>query len=629
MALKKQVILSMFLLVTLPGASEVFAKAELVRKSLILDLDADRGVKIVDGRVACWSNQVDFKAREFVATRDASHKKGTGHPALKEIVSAIGGHNAVVFKRQELINSAENAFDHLTTGSGYTWFAVMCVYPQVSGLKDVNSLFGNLKNCGKYEGFWAGLRDDNTLWTGSRNGITFGRWDDNNPQVLGPKLEVNRYHVIAGRMGAGTGNVTIELFVDETSPVASKPYPVNPDGNPSKMAIGQERDATNHPGHESFDGEIARLLMWERPLTDRELEATFSFLSGTYGLSGEMKAVRVSADGSRFVLEGAGGTFRPWGFNYDHDEQGRLLEDYWDAEWPKVQEDFREMAELGANVVRIHLQTGKFMAEPDKPNGASLRQLARLVKLAERTGLYLDITGLGCYHKKDVPEWYDSLSEKQRWDVQARFWEAIAGACAESPAVFCYDLMNEPILAGGKKTETEWLAGEFAGKHFVQRITLDLAGRTREQVAKAWVDKLAGAIRKHDKRHMITVGVIPWAHTWPNAKPLFYSKLVSENLDFACVHFYPKKGEVAKALTALAVYDIGKPLVIEEMFPLKCGLEELDTFIDSSRETANGWIGFYWGKTPEEYRRSGTLPDAVTAAWLEFFRDKADAVKGR
>jgi hypothetical protein len=120
---------------------------------------------------------------------------------------------------------------------------------------------------------------------GSRNGITFGRWDQNNPQVLGPKLEVNRYYVIAGRMGAGTGNVTIELFVDGIRPVASKPYPVNPKGNPSKMAVGQERDATNHPGHESFDGELARLLMWDRPLTNRELEKTLSYLKDLYALS--------------------------------------------------------------------------------------------------------------------------------------------------------------------------------------------------------------------------------------------------------------------------------------------------------------------------------------------------------
>lgn len=258
-------------------------KTEVVREDLILDLDADRGVKVVDGRVASWTNQVNWKVKTFVATRDANHEKGTGRPTLKENVAAIRGHNTVVFGRHELINSDEDAFDHLITGSGYTWFAVMSVYSQVSGLKDVNSFFGNLRNGGKYEGFWAGLKDDNTLWTGSRNGITFGRWDENNPHVPGPKLQENRYYIVAGRMGAGAGNVTIELFVNETKPVASKPFPVNPQADSSKMAIGQERDATNHPGHESFDGELARFFMWDRPLNSQEFDKTLSWLRETYG----------------------------------------------------------------------------------------------------------------------------------------------------------------------------------------------------------------------------------------------------------------------------------------------------------------------------------------------------------
>jgi len=39
---------------------------------------------------------VDWKAKTFIATRDSSHKKGTGNPALKEEVTAFGDHNAVV-----------------------------------------------------------------------------------------------------------------------------------------------------------------------------------------------------------------------------------------------------------------------------------------------------------------------------------------------------------------------------------------------------------------------------------------------------------------------------------------------------------------------------------------------------
>ena len=49
---------------------------------------------------------------------------------------------------------------------------------------------------------------------------------------------------------------------------------MNPAANSSKLAIGQERDATNHPGRESFDGELARLLIYDRPLTQVELGET-------------------------------------------------------------------------------------------------------------------------------------------------------------------------------------------------------------------------------------------------------------------------------------------------------------------------------------------------------------------
>lgn len=330
----------------------------------------------------------------------------------------------------------------------------------------------------------------------------------------------------------------------------------------------------------------------------------------------------IRVEGDRFVLDPSGRRFTAWGVNYDHDGRGRLIEDYWEGEWPTVVEDFREIRGLGANVVRVHLQVAKFMDAPDRPNAAALARLKRLLRLAEETGLYLDLTGLGCYHRKDVPEWYDALDEAGRWGVQARFWEAVAGACRESPAVFCYDLMNEPILPG-KKREKDWLAGELGGKHFVQRLSLDLAGRTREQVVQAWVERMVAAIRRRDPRHLVTVGVIPWAYTFKGAKPLFYGPETGARLDFVSVHFYPKKADAAGALEALAAYDVGKPLVIEETFPLKCGLEEMDRFLDGSREIADGWISFYWGQTAAECEAKGDFAGVMMARWLRHFRTRS------
>ncbi|MFG0330871.1 MAG: cellulase family glycosylhydrolase [Phycisphaerales bacterium] len=336
-----------------------------------------------------------------------------------------------------------------------------------------------------------------------------------------------------------------------------------------------------------------------------------------------LERIGVASNGADFIKASSGERFVAWGVNYDHDRNGRLLEDYWIDEWETVVEDFAEMKALGANVVRVHLQLGRFMRGPDEPNTEALAQLRRLVELAERTGIYLDLTGLGCYHKDETPAWYTDLGESGRWRVQARFWESVAAVGAESPAIFCYDLMNEPILPGADKVESDWLAGAFGGKYFVQRIALDLDGRSREEVARAWVDQLVDAIRRHDDDALITVGVIPWAHTFPGAEPLFYSPLVGERLDFVSVHFYPKRGEVDQALEALSVYDLGKPIVVEEMFPLHCSVEELLQFVASSRPVADGWISFYWGETTNELesKAAATIGDLMLLNWLRAFSE--------
>jgi hypothetical protein len=332
--------------------------------------------------------------------------------------------------------------------------------------------------------------------------------------------------------------------------------------------------------------------------------------------------IEPSPDGSHFVASGTGNRVIMWGFNYDHDDSGRLIEDYWADEWDTVAEDFREMKDLGANVVRIHLQLAKFMESPDRPIAENLERLGDLVTLAEETGLYLNITGLGCYHAQDTPGWYDALPESDRWDVQARFWRAVAGVCKDSPAIFCYDLMNEPVLDGGKGDG--WLVGDpLGGKYFVQRITRDRAGRPGEAIAAAWIRRLTDAIREVDDRHMITVGVIPWAHTFKGATPLFHGPEAGEPLDFVSVHFYPKKDDIAGSLDALRVYEVGKPLVVEEIFPLAAGIDGTTAFMDGGEEIVDGWISFYWGKTIEECDQAGDLKGAIVAAWLKAFRDRS------
>jgi hypothetical protein len=97
----------------------------------------------------------------------------------------------------------------------------------------------------------------------------------------------------------------------------------------------------------------------------------------------------------------------------------------------------------------------------------------------------------------------------------------------------------------------------------------------------------------------------------------FVPEKVAGDLDFVSVHLYPKKGKVDEAIKTLAGFAVGKPVLVEETFPLACSSKELEEFIDGSKKHAAGWIGFYWGKPPEELRRSKDIGEALTLGWLE------------
>ena len=325
--------------------------------------------------------------------------------------------------------------------------------------------------------------------------------------------------------------------------------------------------------------------------------------------------ITLSPDGKGFIKARSQTPFHPWGVNYGN--AGRLMEDFWETEWPTIETDFSKIRQMGGNVVRVHLQFGRFMDAPGQPKVAAFRRLGQLLAVAERSGLYLDATGLACYRPADTPHWYDALNEQERWQAQTLFWKAVAEQCAPSPAVFCYDLMNEPISPAGKGDK--WYSGTlFGGYDFLQYIARDPAGRTRAQIASAWIDKMSAAIREKDPGRLITVGMLPWVTGWQHLSG-FVPKEVAPHLDFLSVHIYPKTKDSKEAVRALEECDTGKPVVIEETFPLECSPTELDEFLRGSCRVACGWVFHYDGQTVEELdklEKSGGLTPAK-AIWCE------------
>jgi hypothetical protein len=338
--------------------------------------------------------------------------------------------------------------------------------------------------------------------------------------------------------------------------------------------------------------------------------AVVSLLAGC--AAPRMEFVRVAPDNQGFILADSKKPFVPWGHNYGVSEPGGNGK----IDWPRVSRDFDDFRKMRANVARVHLQVPHFMDGPDKPNPHALAELSQLLRLAGRKGVCLDVTGLASYHIQHRAAWYDALGDKDRWAAQARFWEAVAETCASSPAVFCYDLINEPV-AGGQRKDT-WYGGRMGDYEFVQHLSLDQGDRPQAETAKEWTRIMVAAIRKHDRVHPITIGMLP---AW--GLPL---QAVAPELDFIAVHIYPGAGKVSEALANLKQFDIGKPVMVEETFPLSCGVGDERDFLLQSRGIAAGWIGQYPNETPGQLlalRRSGriTAGQAAYLSWIELFRE--------
>jgi len=378
----------------------------------------------------------------------------------------------------------------------------------------------------------------------------------------------------------------------------------------------------------------------------------------------------IEVSGFGFRDQATGESWVPVGANYDHDAEGKLIEDYWNDEWDRVVGDFEEMAQLGFTVVRIHLQLGRFMTGPTAMNEHQLARLDRLVDLSERLGLRLDITGLAQYRKTDIPAWFLDLADEQMVETEAFFWSAIAARYAGEPAVFCYDLQNEPTIS---LSDTDEIVGPpFEGVegayHFINNKGRNVSGpwgrwvreryRSAEALEAAWPDfpkegesfddirlpgyldrrraedlvdfgherarewtaKMVTAIREHDERHLITVGLLPDSLPFFEYYSSFAPTVLADLLDFTSIHIHLRESEdgdnlIESEMVLRAAY-VGAPVVVEE-FSMLVQPERAEMFLDRSRQSASGYMGYYWGDTPHQLISHGKLRDGITADHIE------------
>ena len=241
--------------------------AQITTTGLIQDLDADVGVATSGSSVTSWANQ---------GTGGDSVSTNNGSPQL--ITGAVNGHNAISFTADRMAGTSTTAFDANVSGSGYTWFAV--VNPDRNpGAK--NQIFGTLINGSPYNGQTAGIGNpSNSPYAMYRAG------SDQFTTGASQNLDRGGYHVLAGRLAAGTGSQLQEVFVNGVM-TADGFGNINVSGSASagQLTIGAERAG----GGERYDGDIARILIYDRPLTSTELSDTFNALATLYNVNAAAK----------------------------------------------------------------------------------------------------------------------------------------------------------------------------------------------------------------------------------------------------------------------------------------------------------------------------------------------------
>ncbi len=276
------------------GLLAVSANAAIVSSGLIQNLDAELGVTLNGFNVSAWANQA-ASGGDDVAQTDASKQ-----PAL--LSGVVNGLDAVAIDGTSgnLLGDDDAAFDSLINGGGYTWFAVVRPGAQSGGNAAKNAVFGTLLDESPWSGVCGGVNNDGLPFTLTRYG---------NPEALttGTTNAIdNQFHILIGRFSAGTGDQTAEVFIDDPTAEAGSSVTVSETADAGGLAIGLEHLLSG--GGQSFTGDLARLLIYDRPLTDAELNQTGLELAATYNVTasfGGFATNVIPLDGETGISAGA------------------------------------------------------------------------------------------------------------------------------------------------------------------------------------------------------------------------------------------------------------------------------------------------------------------------------------
>ncbi|MEN6334987.1 MAG: beta-galactosidase [Phycisphaerales bacterium] len=399
-----------------------------------------------------------------------------------------------------------------------------------------------------------------------------------------------------------------------------------------------------------------------------------------------MNLIAVGPDGRGFVEQASGTPYVPFGANYYDPHTGWAPKIWRQFDPNAVTRHFQIMSGLGVNCARIFLTAATFQPDVNTVDEAALKKLDAMIAIARRSGVRLILTGPD--HWEGVPAYWkpDRFAGEQALRALEIFWRTLGRRYRGEPAIFAWDLLNEPHLPwfveDWRPAWGQWLQAKYDSREALKTAWSDNLGEQedwasiavpedkaeqgsprlrdwqlfREHLADQWTRRQAEALRKADPTHLITVGYIQWSYPLvrtgnPSLYAAFNPRRQAQWLDFVCMHFYPILGgpfesqemwdkNLAYLQTALAYCHVGKPVVLEEYGwyggGAPRGLPSLTedqqarwivAEIEASRRVSAGWLSWPFADTPDstDMSKFGGLvrSDLTPKPWAERFKDYA------
>ncbi len=348
----------------------------------------------------------------------------------------------------------------------------------------------------------------------------------------------------------------------------------------------------------------------------------------------KMQLIITRPDGRGFVERDSGRPYIVFGTNYydPHTGWAPKIWQRFDAE--KVRKHFQAMSKLGVNCARVFLTAGSFQPNAETIEEQSLEKLDALIEIARQAGIRLLLTGPD--HWEGQPSYWkpDRFAGETALQVLEHFWDVVGRRYRDEPAIFAWDLLNEPHLpwfieqwrpqwdAWLQKNYGSWESlkaawgdeftkGDQWGKVAAAKNQPDSGNPRlrdwqlfREHLADQWVRRQVEAIRRADPTHLITVGYIQWSY--PLIRPGNPSRYSAFNphrqacwLDFITIHFYPT---------------LGNPFGSEENWDKNLGyLQAVLAYCHTSKPVVLGEYGWYGGGAPQHH---SYLSEDEQASWL-------------